>query len=128
MNVNENILNMLVERKHSINQMPNFLSLPTITANSMPQLMQKKYFYLQAYTLFFSNLDATIQLIAIIKQLTAMEASLVYMRNGYGISEPSEDQDLILKSIQNIKNKIKLCQMRNKELIKKTKQVTITLI
>lgn len=75
------------------------------------------------YRFCFSNVDTAIQLISLIKQITSMEASLLYISKQYDFSKLEEDHHVVLKTLQNIRNKIRLCKSTNRNLIKRVNDV-----
>lgn len=76
--------------------------------------------------IFFSNLDMAIQMISTIKQVIAMQASLIYIGKNYNNEDIlEEDRRLMLKNLQNISRKIKLCKIVTNQLKDRTKQVSV---
>lgn len=78
------------------------------------------------FDFYFSNHDALVQLLSVIKQIIAIEASLCYIRKRYEFKElDNDDQKLILENLRNIRNMIKLCAKRNKMLTEKVENVSL---
>lgn len=74
-------------------------------------------------------MDVAIQLISTIKQVIAMQASLIYLRKNYESGDIlGEDKVTFVEAVENIKNKLKLCKIVTNKLQEKTKQVCLIVL